>query len=109
MALDLGPMETAPEPIIPPLPPPHREVEEVKLTDDRNEETKDVPIVANTAAESVAQAVPEVVTVSKVSRFAGKSKEEIAVIRIQTAFRGYQVHTLEMLFGSFNSIFSPLI
>lgn len=98
MALDLDPTETAPEPNVPPLLPPNQEVEEVKLTDERDEETKDVPVVVNVAAESVAQAVPEVVTISTVSRFSGKSKEEIAVIRIQTAFRGYQVHTLLKIF-----------
>ncbi|KAK4797944.1 hypothetical protein SAY86_030270 [Trapa natans] len=88
VALDLGPTETTLESVVPPLPLPHREVEEVKLTEEGGEEN--APIVANTSTESVAQVAPQIVTISTVSRFSGKSKEEIAVIRIQTAFRGYQ-------------------
>ncbi|CAH8308621.1 unnamed protein product [Eruca vesicaria subsp. sativa] len=41
------------------------------------------------AAVAAAQAAAEVVRLTASSRFPGKSKEEIAVIKIQTAFRGY--------------------
>ncbi|CAN7135608.1 hypothetical protein BRARA_D00600 [Brassica rapa] len=41
------------------------------------------------AAVAAAQAAAEVVRLTAVSRFPGKSKEDIAAIKIQTAFRGY--------------------
>ncbi|KAF8107436.1 hypothetical protein N665_0122s0074 [Sinapis alba] len=41
------------------------------------------------AAVAAAQAAAEVVRLTAISRFSGKSKEEIAAIKIQTAFRGY--------------------
>ncbi|CAA0385887.1 unnamed protein product [Arabidopsis thaliana] len=41
------------------------------------------------AAVAAAQAAAEVVRLSALSRFPGKSMEEIAAIKIQTAFRGY--------------------
>ncbi|KAK4783503.1 hypothetical protein SAY86_007877 [Trapa natans] len=90
VALDMSSTETALETIVTPLPLARREVEEVKLTEENNEEIRDDLIIASTTIESVAQAAPQVVTISTVSLFPGKSKEEIAVIRIQTAFRGYQ-------------------
>lgn len=43
------------------------------------------------AAVAAAQAAAEVVRLSALSRFPGKSMEEIAAIKIQTAFRGYMV------------------
>lgn len=56
------------------------------------------------AAVAAAQAAAEVVRLTALSRFPGKSKEEIAAIKIQTAFRGYMVyrfcfHHFSMLFG----------
>ncbi|CAH2064320.1 unnamed protein product [Thlaspi arvense] len=41
------------------------------------------------AAVAAAQAAAEVVRLTALSRFPGKSKEEVAAIKIQTAFRGY--------------------
>lgn len=41
------------------------------------------------AAVAAAQAAAEVVRLTSVPRYAGKSKEEIAAIKIQTTFRGY--------------------
>ncbi|CAA7019222.1 unnamed protein product [Microthlaspi erraticum] len=41
------------------------------------------------AAVAAAHAAAEVVRLTSLSRFPGKSKEEIAAIKIQTAFRGY--------------------
>ncbi|KAJ0245612.1 IQD3 [Hirschfeldia incana] len=41
------------------------------------------------AAVAAAQAAAEVVRLTAISRFPGKSKEEVAAIKIQTAFRGY--------------------
>ncbi|KAM1576036.1 hypothetical protein PS2_032268 [Malus domestica] len=84
--------------ILPPLPPR----EEVKLTNVENEHNNDaysVPVTTTVtptavaeAAVSVApptQAVVEVVRLPTTTQYAGKSREEVAAIKIQTAFRGY--------------------
>ncbi|KAA8518793.1 hypothetical protein F0562_016433 [Nyssa sinensis] len=74
-----------------PLCPP----EEVKLIEVENEQTKHAYTVAVAtaaaaeAAVAAAQAAAEVVRLTSVSQFTGKSIEEVAAIRIQTAFRGY--------------------
>uniref|UniRef100_A0A5B7AWX8 DUF4005 domain-containing protein n=1 Tax=Davidia involucrata TaxID=16924 RepID=A0A5B7AWX8_DAVIN len=70
-----------------PLPLP----EEVKLTEVENEQTKHVysVAVATDVAAEAAHATAEVVRSTAVTQFTGKSKEEVAAIRIQTAFRGY--------------------
>ncbi|KAL3614025.1 hypothetical protein CASFOL_042099 [Castilleja foliolosa] len=79
-----------------PLPP----LEDVKLAEVENEEMKnsyDVAVastaaaeVADAAAQAAAErAAVEVVRQTTVSQFAGKSNEEVAAIKIQTAFRGY--------------------
>lgn len=47
--------------------------------------------VAAEAAAVAAQAAVEVVRLTKSARFSGRSKEEAAAIKIQTAFRGYMV------------------
>ncbi|XP_060176895.1 protein IQ-DOMAIN 3-like [Lycium barbarum] len=79
--------------VSPPRPVPP--VEEVKLDEVEEEQTKHVYSVAVAtaaaaeAAVAAAQAAAEVVRLTTVNQFAGKSKEEIAAIRIQTAFRGY--------------------
>lgn len=65
------------------MPPPQTQtlpVEDVKLT------------VALATAVAAAHAAAEVVRLSSLSRYPGKSKEEIAAIKIQTAFRGYLVY-----------------
>ncbi|OIT30163.1 PREDICTED: protein IQ-DOMAIN 1-like [Nicotiana attenuata] len=79
--------------VSPPRPVPP--LEEVKLAEVEQEQTKHVYSVAVAtaaaaeAAVAAAQAAAEVVRLTTVNQFAGKSKEEIATIRIQTAFRGY--------------------
>lgn len=76
-----------------PHPVPH--VEEVALAEVEEEQTKHAYSVAAStsavaeAAVSTTEAAAEVVPLAKVTQFAGKSKEEVATIRIQTAFRGY--------------------
>ncbi|XP_077217353.1 protein IQ-DOMAIN 3-like isoform X2 [Tasmannia lanceolata] len=45
--------------------------------------------VAAEAAAAAAQAAAEFVRITTVSHFVGKSREEVAAIKIQTAFRGY--------------------
>ncbi|XP_059646921.1 protein IQ-DOMAIN 2-like [Cornus florida] len=73
-------------------PPP---LEEVKLAEVQDEQTKHAysvavaTAVAAEAAVAAAQAAVEVVRLTTVTQFTGKSKEEVAAIRIQTAFRGY--------------------
>ena len=86
---DAAPAESA---TLPPLPPQ----EEVKLTNVEVQPNHEHPVVvaATAAAEPeviAPQAVPEVVQPPRVSRFVGKSGEEAAAIKIQTAFRGYLV------------------
>ncbi|KAK6159514.1 hypothetical protein DH2020_006828 [Rehmannia glutinosa] len=68
-----------------PLPP----LEDVKLAEVENEETKHAYSVAVATAEAADAAAAEVVRLTTVSKFAGKSVEEISAIKIQTAFRGY--------------------
>jgi hypothetical protein len=78
---------------VPPLPAE----EEVKLTNAENEQRDHAYSVAVTtapaadAAVAAAQAATEVVRLTAVTRFVGKSREEVAAIKIQTAFRGYMV------------------
>ena len=75
-------------------PPP---VLDVKLSEIENEQSKhaySVALATAAAAEAAvaaAHAAAEVVRLTAAPRFYGKSKEEAAAIRIQTAFRGYLV------------------
>lgn len=79
---------------MPPHPVPPLQPEEVKITVAENELSNHVAneevatAVPTTAAVSADQSVTEVRILTN-TRFAGKSKEEAAAIRIQTAFRGY--------------------
>ncbi|RZC78793.1 hypothetical protein C5167_003193 [Papaver somniferum] len=82
-------VETVQEP--PPLP-----VEVVKLEEVENEQNNYGPsgAAASSSAAEVAVTAPvqtavEVVRPTMISRYAGKSVEEVAAIKIQTAFRGY--------------------
>ncbi|MCD9641057.1 IQ-domain [Datura stramonium] len=71
------------------------EVEEIKLEEVEEEQTKHAysvavaTAVAAEAAIAAAHAAAEVVRLTTVNQFAGKSQEEVAAIRVQTAFRGY--------------------
>ncbi|CAK8543820.1 unnamed protein product [Lathyrus sativus] len=74
----------------PPLPPP----EDVKLTDIENQNNHyHVPeITTAVVSEEPGPSVPAPVVRNEVSvaaRYAGKPKDEVAAIKIQTAFRGY--------------------
>ncbi|MCD7462807.1 IQ-domain [Datura stramonium] len=72
-----------------------KEVEEIKLEEVEEEQTKHAysvavaTAVAAEAAIAAAHAAAEVVRLTTVNQFAGKSQEEVARIRVQTAFRGY--------------------
>ncbi|OVA18148.1 IQ motif [Macleaya cordata] len=73
----------------PPLPS-----EEVKLEaeNEQNKHAYSVALASAAAAEAAvaaAQAAAEVVRLTTVNRYPGKSEEEVAAIKIQTAFRGY--------------------
>ncbi|CAA7392834.1 unnamed protein product [Spirodela intermedia] len=74
-------------------PPPRVPAEQVKLTEADSNHVYSVASAAAAAAEAAvvaAQAAAEVVRLTASStKFLGKSKEEIAAIKIQTAFRGY--------------------
>jgi len=49
--------------------------------------------VAAEAAVAAAQAAAEVVRLTSMPHYTGRTKEEIAAIKVQTAFRGYMVLT----------------
>ncbi|GER50320.1 IQ domain-containing protein [Striga asiatica] len=70
----------------PPTLPP---LENVKLAEIEDEQTKNADDDVAVETVSVEEIATKVVRLSKPSQFAGKSAEEIAVIKIQTAFRGY--------------------
>jgi len=76
----------------PPLPPP----EDIKLTDIENQSNHH-HVAEITTVVDVEEPVHSVQTAvvktqaAAVSRFAGKPKDEVAAIKIQTAFRGYLV------------------
>lgn len=80
-----------------PVPHPSSADEDAKLIESDNEQNKHAytvalaTAVAAEAAVAAAQAAAEVVRLTAVAHFPGKSQEEIAVIKIQTAFRGYLV------------------
>ncbi|XP_028961671.2 protein IQ-DOMAIN 3-like isoform X3 [Malus domestica] len=84
----------APAPPPPPTPPPK---EDVKLAEAENAQNKHVYSVALAtaaaaeAAVAAAQAAAEVVRLTAVPmpRYPGKSMQEVAAIKIQTAFRGH--------------------
>lgn len=71
------------------------------MTNVENEQNNDAYSVAVTATTAVAepavyvapatQAVAQVVRLPTNTQYAGKSREEVAAIKIQTAFRGYLV------------------
>ncbi|XP_057478102.1 protein IQ-DOMAIN 3-like isoform X1 [Actinidia eriantha] len=75
--------------------PPAETIEEVKLPKAENEQNKHAysvalaTAVAAEAAVAAAQAAAEVFRLTAAVRYSGKSKEEVAAIKIQTAFRGY--------------------
>ncbi|KAJ6843021.1 protein IQ-DOMAIN 1-like [Iris pallida] len=82
------PFESASQVPAPPRPPPSNpQPEEVRVVVAEDEQSKVSCSVAAPAETS--RAAAEVVRITSRPRFAGKSEEEIAVIKIQTAFRGY--------------------
>ncbi|KAH6780095.1 IQ-domain 2 [Perilla frutescens var. hirtella] len=73
-------------------PPPLEDVKLAEVEDDQTKHAYSVAVASAAAAEAAvaaAQAAAEVVRLTTVSQFAGKSAEEVAAIKIQTAFRGY--------------------
>lgn len=80
--------------------PPPPQPEEVKLTETTNEVNQHAfPVPVATAsvpepARTTVQTSIEVVQLTKVNKYPGKSKEEVAAIMIQTTFRGYTVSVL---------------
>lgn len=73
-----------------PLPP----LQNVRMVELENEQTKyaAVATAASTEAEmAAAEGTSEVVQPTTVTQFDGKQREEVAAIKIQTAFRGYLV------------------
>ncbi|XP_054793489.1 protein IQ-DOMAIN 3 isoform X2 [Prosopis cineraria] len=75
--------------------PALRPMEDIKSAEAENEQSKfaySLALATAAAAEAAvaaAQAAAEVVRLTSMSRYRGKSKEDMAAIKIQTAFRGY--------------------
>lgn len=73
------------------------QIEDVKLSELENEQNKQAislafaTAVAAGAAVAAAQAAAEVVRLTSMPHYPAKSMEELAAIKIQTAFRGYLV------------------
>lgn len=84
-------------------PRPALPVEEVKFDEVEEEQTKhaySIAVATAAAAEAAvaaAHAAAEVVRLTTVNQFTGKSNEEVAAIRVQTAFRGYLVCFLKII------------
>lgn len=94
IANDVG--EAAPHP--PTLPHPDED-RVVEVESEISRPARSVAVAATAAAEpaiTVAE-VREVIHITTASKFLGKSREEIAAIKIQTAFRGHLVSELNYL------------
>ncbi|KDP29080.1 hypothetical protein JCGZ_16469 [Jatropha curcas] len=80
-----------PAPPSPPPPPHPEEIKTIEATSEPNKHAYSVPVAAAAAepAPPPVETTAEVVRLVKVNKFAGKSREEVAAIKIQTAFRGY--------------------
>ena len=77
-----------------PLPPPPEEVKLIEAEEEQTKHAYSVAVATAAAAEAAvaaAQAAAEVVRLTSVTQFTGKSNEEVAAIKVQTAFRGYLV------------------
>ncbi|XP_011006951.1 PREDICTED: protein IQ-DOMAIN 1-like [Populus euphratica] len=73
-------------------PPQPEEVKLIETTNEVNQHTFPVPVATAAVPEPAPTTVQtniEVVQLTKVNKYAGKSKEEEAAIMIQTTFRGY--------------------
>ncbi|KAF6134719.1 hypothetical protein GIB67_002120 [Kingdonia uniflora] len=80
-------IETVPE-----RPPKSDEVELAEAENEQSKHAYSVALATAAAAEAAvaaAHAAAEVVRLTCVTRYPGKSQEEVAAIKIQTAFRGY--------------------
>ncbi|XP_071734756.1 protein IQ-DOMAIN 2-like [Rutidosis leptorrhynchoides] len=75
--------------------PPQEEVDSIEVEDEQAKHAYSVAVAAAAAAQAAAaaaaaaQAAAESVRIAELNRYSGKSKEEVAAIKIQTAFRGY--------------------
>lgn len=72
--------------------PPPEEHKPIEVEDEQTKHAYSVAVAAAAAAQAAAaaaHAAAESVRLAEMTRYSGKSKEEVAAIKIQTAFRGY--------------------
>ncbi|GJY46342.1 protein IQ-DOMAIN 1 [Tanacetum coccineum] len=90
---DLAPKETVVvNSVPPPSPPPTHEAILTKAENEQSQHAYSVAYATAVAAEAAvaaAHAAAEVVRLTSTTRLLGKSTEEIAAVRIQTAYRGH--------------------
>ncbi|KAE9611410.1 hypothetical protein Lal_00011621 [Lupinus albus] len=80
----------APVAVVPSLPPRKDVVKPREVDSEQDNQALSLALVTAVAAgAAVAAAAAEVARLNTVSRYAGIAGEEVAVIKIQTAFRGY--------------------
>ncbi|CAL5387999.1 unnamed protein product [Camellia sinensis] len=80
---------TAPHPL---SPPEELNLDLTEVEDEQDKHAYSAPVAADVAAESpvaAVQAAAEVVPPTAMTQLTGEWKEEVAAIKIQTAFRGY--------------------
>ncbi|RZR75928.1 hypothetical protein BHM03_00000513, partial [Ensete ventricosum] len=87
--------------VVPPPPPPHPE--EDKAVEVENEQSRHAcsaavaPPAAIEPLVTSSEAAREIIRLTSTAKFPGKTTEEIAAIKIQTAFRGHLVRELGAL------------
>ncbi|RRT85701.1 hypothetical protein B296_00002612, partial [Ensete ventricosum] len=87
--------------VVPPPPPPHPE--EDKVVEVENEQRRHAcsaavaPPAAIEPLVTSSEAAREIIRLTSTAKFPGKTTEEIAAIKIQTAFRGHLVRELGAL------------
>lgn len=78
--------------VVPSL-PPRKDVKPIEAENEQSKQAFSLVLATAVAAGAAVAAAAEVARLTNVSRYPGKTREEIAAIKIQTVFRGYLVWT----------------